>query len=402
MKILFSSASALFSDYKAGGEVQISQAVVRAAAEMGHETVAFAPRVELRIPLQNCTPYQIGGYDLIKERDYFKLRLNWWKYSARCRLKGKNLLKTGRFDIVHHILPSDKGKFSLCSRLGPAFIYGPVFSPWEHMPPEEYGEYARGGTGLICALKSKAADRLDMIFGARLWLRTLRDASIILVELDRTESFIPQDCRHKVRVLSPGIDLSHFPPAPEPEGKPTIVFLALLARRKGLEYLLKAMADVVKKMPELLLLIAGEGPDKEFFDRMAKKLCPGSNVQFLGEVPHHEVPSLLRRAHVFCLPSIGEPYGMSALQAMACAKPVVLTKAGGFPSLIEDGRSGILVPPKDHKSLAEAILKLLSDSDLRRKLGEAGRKVVIENYSSRVMAERLEAIYQEALATKKA
>ena len=147
--------------------------------------------------------------------------------------------------------------------------------------------------------------------------------------------------------------------AREEADPPEILFVGRLSAEKGIRTLVDATRG-------LNLVVAGDGP--------LRSLVPDA----LGFVPHEEVQRLLARAAVVVLPSHREGLPMVLLEAMAHGRAVVATPVGGIPSLVEDGVTGLLVPPGDPKALREAVKRLLADPDLRRRLGEAARAKVSE------------------------
>jgi glycosyltransferase involved in cell wall biosynthesis len=159
---------------------------------------------------------------------------------------------------------------------------------------------------------------------------------------------------------------------------PEVLFVGRLAPEKGIQDLAEAAED-------MNLVVAGDGPLRSLFP------------DALGFVPHEEVERLLSRAAVVVLPSHREGLPMALLEAMARGRAVVATPVGGIPSLVEDGCTGLLVPPGDARALRNAIDRLLADPELRRRLGEAARARVTELCSwERVVAETL-AAYESAL-----
>jgi glycosyltransferase involved in cell wall biosynthesis len=159
---------------------------------------------------------------------------------------------------------------------------------------------------------------------------------------------------------------------------PEVLFVGRLAPEKGIQELAEATRG-------LNLVVAGDGP--------LRSLLPGA----LGFVPHEEVERLLARAAVFVLPSHREGLPTALLEAMAHGCAVVATPVGGIPSLVEDGRTGLLVPPGDAGALRAAVERLLADRALRRRLGDAARARVMELCSwDRVVDETL-AAYEAAV-----
>ena len=166
--------------------------------------------------------------------------------------------------------------------------------------------------------------------------------------------------RGKFRLIYNGVDPGRFSGMDKlaakealglPQG-PVVGTVAALVPVKGLEYFLEAARSVSSEVPRTAFVIAGGGVLEETLRKMAKDL--GLDVRFLG--PRKDVPLVLSALDVFVLPSLSEGMGLSIMEAMAAGLPVVATEVGGVPELVVDGRTGILVPPKDPDALAEAIL----------------------------------------------
>jgi glycosyltransferase involved in cell wall biosynthesis len=123
-------------------------------------------------------------------------------------------------------------------------------------------------------------------------------------------------------------------------------------------------------------------------------------VRFLGEVPHEQVPEVLQQLDIFAMPSTYEGFGVAALEAEAMEMPVVASRIHGIPDVVVDGETGLLVPPRDRQALAAALERLATDADLRRRLGQAGRAFVAEQYSWEENTAQMEALYRAALGEK--
>jgi glycosyltransferase involved in cell wall biosynthesis len=202
----------------------------------------------------------------------------------------------------------------------------------------------------------------------------------------------------RVRRLPYGIDVSSFEaPARAGAGEDgPILFLAGLEPWKGIETLLDAFELVAGRLPDSRLAIGGEGSLAPLVRRRVAASPVGARIDVLGRVERADVPQLLARSSVYCLPSVREPFGISALEAMACGRPVVGTDAGGLGHLVDDA-GGRLVPPGDAPALAAALEELLSSPARRRAMGEHNRRVVRERYTWERVVARLEDAYREAI-----
>jgi len=126
----------------------------------------------------------------------------------------------------------------------------------------------------------------------------------------------------------------------------------------------------------------------------SKRLRVDKNIIFLGKVSDEDLPKIYNMSEFLVLPSLLEGFGVVLLEAMACAKPCIATNVGAIPEIVEDGKTGLLVPPADSSALCEAMNKLLTDRKLSRELGENGRKKVEEIYSWEIIAKQTFAVYK--------
>jgi glycosyltransferase involved in cell wall biosynthesis len=204
----------------------------------------------------------------------------------------------------------------------------------------------------------------------------------------------------RVVTVHEGIDIEHVEAVPPvnvheafwlPHHAPVVGNIAALVPHKGQRHLVEAAHLVVQALPDARFIILGEGELRESLERQVHEhrlekhvLLPGFRTDVLG---------CLKGFDVFVLCSLTEGLGTSILDAMAASKPVVGTRAGGIPEVIDDGVTGFVVPPRDDKALAEAILALLRDQKLRERMGEAGRKRVAERFSVERMVAGTAAVY---------
>jgi glycosyltransferase involved in cell wall biosynthesis len=186
-------------------------------------------------------------------------------------------------------------------------------------------------------------------------------------------------------------------------GQPLIVGAGRLVRKKGFEYLIDAI-PLLRSEPRPLLVIAGAGDlDRELRARAAQTGA-GERVIFVGNQTQDEVSAWFAAADVVAAPSVRDDSGNvdglpnTVLEALASAAPLVTTSAGGIAAVVENGRTGIIVPQRDAAALAAAIDALLADAGQARRLGTAGRALVESRFGWRRVAERLSAAYDRALA----
>ncbi|EHJ48103.1 glycosyl transferase group 1 [Solidesulfovibrio carbinoliphilus subsp. oakridgensis] len=190
-----------------------------------------------------------------------------------------------------------------------------------------------------------------------------------------------------IAMIPNGVDTALFTPASElsREGPVRLVFVGRLVRQKGLDVLLDALA----RLPETAcfeLSIVGDGPLRRELAERARRLGLGDRVRFAGWVGRADMPELLREADAFVFPSRDEGMPNAVLEAMAAGLAVAATRIAGNEELVEDGRTGFLVPPDDPAALASVLTRLIGDRNLCWRLGAAGRDKVVREYSWRVVA----------------
>jgi glycosyltransferase involved in cell wall biosynthesis len=177
-----------------------------------------------------------------------------------------------------------------------------------------------------------------------------------------------------------GIDLAHVAAAPAanlhaelwlPHHAPIVGNIAALVPHKGQRHLIEAAAIVLKRVPDARFVIAGEGELRQSLERQIKDHHLEKHVFLTGFRP--DVLSVLKAFDLFVMSSVTEGLGTSLLDAMACGKPIVATTAGGMPEVVKDGMTGILVPPRNHEAMADAIVRLLTNDQLRHEMGAAGQ-----------------------------
>lgn len=171
-------------------------------------------------------------------------------------------------------------------------------------------------------------------------------------------------------------------------------FIGRLVPQKGLPYLFEAMAMAMKKCSQLRLVVVGDGSLRAEVNRLAASLPPG-RCRLLGA--QTDVYSILREIDFVVMPSEWEAFGIAALEAQAFRRPVVAFQIDGLPEAVADGETGILVPHRDTAALADAVLRLAGDAQLRWRMGEAGRQRVEQLFSADVMARQLGAVYQQLM-----
>jgi glycosyltransferase involved in cell wall biosynthesis len=208
---------------------------------------------------------------------------------------------------------------------------------------------------------------------------------------------VPED---RTVTVHEGIDVEHVVSIPLvdvhqafflPHGAPVVGNVAALVPHKGQRHLIEAAHIVVQKLPDVRFVILGEGELREALERLVKEyrlekhvLLPGFRTDVLG---------CLKSFDVFVMSSVTEGLGTSLLDAMACSRPIVATEAGGIPEVVEQGVTGVLVPPRDQTALADAIAALINDKPRRQAMGDAGFARVNEKFTVERMIAGTAAVY---------
>lgn len=182
--------------------------------------------------------------------------------------------------------------------------------------------------------------------------------------------------------------------------RPLILSVGALSAIKGQDVLVRALPTVRQELPNMLLQIAGKDWTGGGYERSLRTIAQQSNldstVEFLGQ--RQDAAALMATADLVVIPSRSESFGLVALEAMAQGKPVIASDTGGLKDIVIDGQTGLLVRPNDPTALADAILRILRDSDLAKRMGDQGRRRVQEHFSSLRMTERFAQLYRSILA----
>ncbi len=200
-----------------------------------------------------------------------------------------------------------------------------------------------------------------------------------------------------------GIDRSLFVPSLDAASQ-GVVFVGRLVEKKGCEYLLRAMQLVQQSRPDVGLTVIGDGPLRGKLEETARKLGVGCN--FLGVLPPEQVKEELRKAYVFCAPSVtasngdSEGLGMVFAEAQAIGVPVVSNRHGGIAEVVLDGKTGLLVEERDHVALAGALERLLANGALWQSFREASMQHIEACFDLYSQTARLEEIYDQTLAER--
>ena len=183
-----------------------------------------------------------------------------------------------------------------------------------------------------------------------------------------------------------------------PETAKIILFVGRCERDKGMDELLEAFAKIVRRYPEALLVVVGDGGARSEMESAVRCAAFGDRVRFAGLVGRNEIPLYFQASDVFVLPSYGEGMPNALLEAMAAGLPCVATHVGGIPEAVQDGVNGILIPPKSAEAIAGALEKIISAPDFARGLGAAARRAITEKFSWPANARAHLKFYEQVIA----
>ena len=245
----------------------------------------------------------------------------------------------------------------------------------------------------------------------RSWIKSLADklsissAGYITCVSESQKKHLIFDKRaqpEKIKVIYNGVDAKIFKPSAKPgsgcvfsipEGSLIIGTVGSLRREKGFDVMIKSIPEVMESCPQAFFIIAGSGAEKGCLEKTASDLNVNSRILFLGQ--REDISELIPAFDIACSSSRTENFPLSILEYMACAKPVVATKAGGVPEMIKDGFNGITVDAESPEALAKAIICLIDNKELRKSMGANARKTVEENFTVEKMVENYKDFFRE-------
>ena len=384
LNIFVPHCSDLLTDHRPHGDGLIAHGFIRHLSERGHNLYVAAQEVDLR----NRLPSNVHIFPMcVRHKNQLVSRL---AYMSHVRKLFMRLRRQVLFDVVHQMNPVYTGISLSLLRTGIPTVLGTYVARW----PDSVDGDGNQSAGLkfaslfrtcVAALQQCAADRL---------LLTAPVAANRLVPLGPIR--VPRS------YLDHGIDTELFCPygGDEDNKSVSVLYLANLVKRKGIFDLISAFADVVPTYPDCILYVAGSGLEAAAAQDWAERLAIAEHVKFLGHVDRLSAPGIYRSCSIYCLPSNGEPYATTVIEAMSCGKPIVFTNAGGLPYMV-GGEGGIGVEVGDVKGLSRALCDLLADPARRRAMGEHNRRRVLETMTWDRVIDRLEEIYIATIEGKR-
>lgn len=209
----------------------------------------------------------------------------------------------------------------------------------------------------------------------------------------------------RFELVTPGVDLMEFE-APGVniyqryglDNSKIVLFVGRLSYEKGIDILIKAASQVLKREPETTFFIVGpDFGEQDGLEREVQRQQIANKVVFAGPFSRQDLISAFKNAHVMAFPSRYELFGIVLVESMAAGTPIVATNATAIPYAIDDGETGLLFSPGDSAGLADSILELLQNERLREEMGKRGQEVVRERFDLALQIEKLEEVYESLL-----
>jgi phosphatidylinositol alpha-1,6-mannosyltransferase len=286
-----------------------------------------------------------------------------------------------------------------------------------------FGAAAPLGVSARWLRKSGAKHIVALTHGHEVWWAKLWPFSWAISEIAAQINYVtylgdftkkalaPRFKDHKKLVqIAPGIDTDHFKPRDASQlrktlnitDRPTIISVGRLVHRKGQDRLIEALPQILKSVPNAVLLLVGEGPYRKRLDRLIKKLQLKDHVIFIGRVDYQDLPTYLSVGDVFAMPSRSRFFGLEVeglgivyLEASACGLPVIGGASGGAPDAVIDNETGFVVDGNDVEQIAITAIQLLADPHLRSRMGAAGRKWSIDKWSWQLWSEKFNKVLEK-------
>ena len=372
-----------------GMEIHV-QELVEGLVKRGHKVTIITTKHPKGIEKEDLKIYYVGDKPL-------KYTKRFYKESAGLFEK---LNKKEEFDIVHSQSTSGFGFAKFCKERVPLVVtlHGTIRNE------------------IKSALNTKSIK--GFVIASYLSLKWL-PSSIDKTTLNKSDKIIAvsnelkEDIKkqykvpeEKLVVIPNGIDIDKFKPMPVEDlrekwdltDEKVILSVGAINKQKGFHLLLKILPDILKENKNVKLVIVGTGPYLQELKVMAKKLDILNNVVFAGRVSEEDLPKYYNLADVCVFPTLRmEGLPLVVPEAMACEKPVIASRIGGVPTVIENNKDGILIEPDNLKELKAKFLEVLSDEELSKKLSKNARKKVVERFSLDRMVEDTIRVYEEVL-----
>jgi glycosyltransferase involved in cell wall biosynthesis len=357
LKILIAPSNTLI-DPNYGSEATWTYEIIKGVSEF-HKIVAITGKSTVKI--NNATIIETG----ITKRDVFNILLFYFKMYQI----GKKFID--KVDILHHMFLSyTRSQINPLAKHSKRFIIGPIQHSFGHRQGEE-------------SKINVSIRKFSKIYGlmtTKHKIKVLEKANTLIFDSRRTFDILKKnfnfiDFKDKIiKTIPPPIDTDLFNYSETlKKDHYELLTIGKLVKRKGIDLLIRSLKILEKEGFNVLLKIAGEGPERNNLEILAKKLGL-NNVIFLGWVPRKELVNLYRNCDVYVHSSYAETIPAAIREAMSVGRPIVTTNVGVIDEYLKDGENGFLINKRDEYEFAEAIAKLLSDENLRYKIGLNNRR----------------------------
>lgn len=319
---------------------------------------------------------RLKGVNIALSRRVFKGFIFWiWLFFSAIRA-----IKRFKIDLIHCHGTKEAFFVGLAARLlRRRVVYTVEGDPLLeiHFSPERYTFFDRLSLMFFWSLGIRLA---DVVVGCSRWMAEhLRSYGI--------EALYVHNAIDYERLVSAAEQFSE-------RSHPVVVSIARFEKVKGLDTLIRAAAEVIKRKPETIFILIGGGPLKIYLSDLADRLGISQNIELLDYIP--EIDKILASSTIAILPSVYEPFGMAAAEALAAGKPVIASRTGGLEEIVIDGVNGLLFTPGDHRELGDKILKLLENRGLRSRMAEVSRETA-KRFKPENIADRYIEIYRSLL-----
>jgi glycosyltransferase involved in cell wall biosynthesis len=375
LRILFISAAADLSDHLPLGEGLIAHHLLAQLSSRGHDVVACVDRAYMQ---------RDHGYRIIELAPAGRRLHSLWPVSRaiRARRVVRQLGGADSFDIAHWLRPYSWRMVSTrVVRDAGRVVIGPIGTSW----PRASKRTGRRRMGDLPSAMLAPAVRGR-------YRRSLRNADVLLATLPEVRDGFNPTLGVKTVVTGMAVDIAAFEVTPLPK-VPRVVFVGTFATAKGVLDLARAFPPVAKRLGAQLVFV-GSGPQERELRACVQRLGISDSVQIQSPCPREQIPGVLASASVLCVPSVGEPFGMVFLEAMAAGRAMVGVDAGGPRHLITAPEGGRRVPPHDQAALSAALIEVLSDGDACLRMGHYNRARAEREFAMNDWVARLERVYR--------
>jgi glycosyltransferase involved in cell wall biosynthesis len=229
---------------------------------------------------------------------------------------------------------------------------------------------------------------------------SLGKARKIIASSDFVRDGILSPFAYKAITITPGVDAEQFYPAKSAADRPHLLFVGSLnssEKHKNLRGLLVACKELRFAIPELELTVVGDGDDRAYYEELAESMGLGDRTTFMGYLDRGALADVYRSAAVFAMPSTNDSFPLVITEAMASGLPIVSTRVGGIPTLVDDGVDGLLVDPTSSDELVKALRAVLQDRMLAADMGTAGRAKAVHKLTWRTRGEMTDRVFRDVL-----